>query len=398
MKVKNTDPLPGLPTERRSGCPFDPPAELREAPLRRMVYPDGHIGWLATGHSVVRSVLSDPLFSSRHELVHDPVSGTEGGPGKEAAPVGDMTGIDPPEHTRFRQLLVGRFTARRMRQLTERLEQITQDQLDFMAKQGASADLWTSFAQPIPALILCELLGVPFEDNDTFQRHTQMALTQDGRPEEVGMAFMALHRYMMTLVAAKRAEPTDDLLSDLTETDLTDRELAGISVLLLVAGLDTTASMIALGTFALLRNPDQLDALRAGPGRIDDAVEELLRYLSVAPRAVRAALEDVELDGQVIKAGESVTVSLEAANRDPERFSDPDTLNVLRQAGGHLAFGHGIHQCLGSQLARVELKVALPALFKRFPSLRLAVPADEVPLRANMSVFGVRGLPVTWDE
>ncbi|RCG16182.1 cytochrome P450 [Streptomyces reniochalinae] len=384
--------------ERDDKCPFDPPPGLREGrPLRRMVYPDGHVGWLATGHAVVRAVLSDSRFSSRHELIHEPIAGMEGPGGeRDAAPIGDMTGIDPPEHTRFRQLLVGKFTVRRMRLLTQRMEEIARDQLDVMAEHGAPADLWTLFAQPVPALMLCELLGVPLDDLDTFQRHTQTALTQDGRPEEVGMAFRSLYGYMRKLVAAKRAEPTDDLLSDLTETDLTDAELAGISVLLLVAGLDTTASVIGLGTFALLRNPDQLAAVRDDPSRIDDVVEELLRYTSVAPRAVRAALEDVELDGQVIKAGESVTVSIEAADRDPERFPDPNKIDVFRQASGHLAFGHGIHQCLGSQLARMELRAAFPALLERFPSLRLAVPAEEVPLRANMSVFGVRELPVVW--
>ncbi|HWU07207.1 MAG TPA: cytochrome P450 [Streptomyces sp.] len=397
--TEHDDLLTALPTERDVRCPFDSPAAQRTGrPLRRMVYPDGHVGWLATGYAVVRAVLSDPRFSSRHELIHNPISGMAGPGGNDAAPTGDMTGIDPPEHTRFRQLLVGKFTARRMRLLTKRVEQITRDQLDVLAAHSGPVDLWTLFAQPVPALVLCELLGVPFEDYDTFQRHTQMALTQDGRPEEVGMAFQALYRYMRELVLAKRTKSTDDLLSDLTETDLTDGELAGLSVLLLVAGLDTTASMLGLGTFALLRNPEQLAALSADPSRWDAAVEELLRYLSVAPRAVRSALEDVELDGRLIKAGESVTVSIEAANRDDERFADPDALDVLRQAGGHLAFGHGIHQCLGQQLARVELGVAFPALFARFPNLRLAVPADEVPLRANMSVFGVRELPVVWDE
>jgi len=396
MTVEHQDPLPKLPMERAGGCPFDPPADLRMAPLRRMIYPDGHVGWLASGHAAVRTVLSDPRFSSRHELVRDAVSGSEGHEGKPA-PVGDMTGIDPPEHTRFRRLLVGKFTARRMQQLSDRVEQITHDHLEAMEKHGAPADLWTLFAQPVPALVLCELLGVPYDDYDDFQKYTEVLLTQDGRPEEVGQAFMWLHRYMKQLVLAKRAVPTEDVLSDLTETDLTDSELAGLSVLLLVAGLDTTASMIGLGTFALLANPDQLAAVRADPSRMDEVVEELLRYLTVAPRAVRAALEDVELEGQLIKAGESVTVSLEAANRDPLKFADPDVLNVLRQDGGHVAFGHGIHQCLGQQLARVELRVAFTALLERFPTLRLAVPADEVPLRANMSVFGVRALPVAWD-
>ncbi|AIJ22000.1 cytochrome P450 [Amycolatopsis methanolica 239] len=196
---------------------------------------------------------------------------------------------------------------------------------------------------------------------------------------------------------AKRAEPTDDVLGNRTTSDLTDEELSGIGTFLLGAGLDTTANMIALGAFALLRDPDQLAALRDDPALADSAVEELLRYLTIADTGVRAALEDVELDGQVIQAGESVTITANAANRDPERFPDPDTLDLRRHAAGHLAFGHGIHQCLGQQLARVEMRVAIPALFARFPTLRLAVPADEVPLRHDMSIYGVHRLPVTWD-
>ncbi|TDU80060.1 cytochrome P450 [Streptomyces sp. KS 21] len=204
-----------------------------------------------------------------------------------------------------------------------------------------------------------------------------------------------LQEYMTELVRAKRAAPTHDLLSDLTESDLTEEELAGIGGFLLGAGLDTTANMLAHGTFALLGHPDQLAALRTDPGLADSAVEELMRYLTVAHTMVRVPLEDVELDGQTIKAGESVTLSVEAANRDPLRFTDPDTLDIRRKATGQLGFGHGIHQCLGAQLARVEMRVALPALLARFPELRLAVPAADVPLRTGMNIYGVHRLPVT---
>jgi cytochrome P450 len=199
-------------------------------------------------------------------------------------------------------------------------------------------------------------------------------------------------------VAAKRANPTDDVLSELTDSDLTDEELRGMALILLAAGFDTTANMLALGTFALLRNPEQLAALRADPTLTDQAVEELLRYLSVAKTFMRTALEDVELGGHTIKAGTMVILSLNTANRDPERFTDPHTLDLRRQDGGHLAFSHGIHQCLGQQLARVEMRVAFPALLNRFPTLRLAVPADEVALRPEAAdIYGVKSLPVTWD-
>ncbi|HWC79479.1 MAG TPA: cytochrome P450, partial [Pseudonocardiaceae bacterium] len=365
-----TEPAPHLtelPLARPAGCPFDPPAELsrlRERhPLVRMTYPDGHEGWLVTGHAVARAFLADQRFSSRYELAHYPMPGMEGITEMPAAPVGDLTGNDPPEHTRYRKLLTGRFTVRRMRRLTERVEQITVDHLDAMQLRGPVLDLVEAYARPVPAVTICELLGVPYADRASFQGNAAAATSADNEPQERFAAYGALMDYVHQLVLAKRAEPTDDLLGDLTGSDLTDEELAGIGTFLLGAGLDTTANMLALGTFALLREPGQLAALHADPDR---AVEELMRYLSIAHTAVKAALVDVELAGQLIRAGESVTVSLQAANRDPQRFADPDRLDLSRDATGHLGFGHGIHQCLGQQLARVEMRVALPALLTRF--------------------------------
>ncbi|MFG2830818.1 cytochrome P450 [Streptomyces sp. NPDC048434] len=390
-----------LPTARPAGCPFDPPGELAELrkqrPLTRMRFPDGHVGWLATGYSAVRAIHADPRFSSRYELMHYPFEGGYTGE-LPPAPVGDLTGLDAPEHTRYRRLLMGKFTVRRMRLLTARIEEITTEHLDAMERQGPTVDLVEAYAKPIPALLICELLGVPYAGREVFQRHTATVMTQSATQDDVVAAMTALRNILAELVSAKRAEPTDDLLSDLTTTDLTEDELAGIGGFLLAAGLDTTANMLAHGAFALLRHPDQLAALRTDPGLADQAVEELLRYLSIAHTGARSALEDVELDGQLIRAGETVTLSIEAANRDPERFPDPDTLDLHRRATGHLAFGHGIHQCLGQQLARVEMRVAFPALFTRFPTLRLAVPPEEVPLRDGMNIYGVRRLPVTWDK
>ncbi|MEU6882215.1 cytochrome P450 [Streptomyces sp. NPDC046712] len=400
-RPETTEPVT-LPTQRTAGCPFDPPAglaELREArPLTRMTYPDGHVGWLATGYSAVRSIMGDPRFSSRNELMHYPFPGGPEGP-LPPAPVGDMTGMDAPEHTRFRRLLTGKFTVRRMRQLSERVEEITTEHLDAMERRGPGTDLVEAFARPLPALMICELLGVPYADRERFQNHAHTIMSMDATPDDQQAAFVGLLEYMAALVAAKRAEPSDDLLGDLAQdSDLTDEELIGIGGFLLAAGLDTTANMIAHGTFALLSNPEQADALRTDPDLAPQAVEELMRYLTVAPTTVKSALEDVELEGQLIKAGESVTISLEAANRDPERFPDPDVLDLRRKATGHLGFGHGSHQCLGQQLARVEMTVALPALLRRFPTLRLDVPAEEVPLRTNMNIYGVHRLPVTWHE
>jgi cytochrome P450 len=391
-----------MPTARPSGCPFDPPAELIDArehgPISRFPFPDGHQGWLVTGFDLVRSVLADSRFSSRRELMrHHPLVDF-GDIEVPPAPPGEFLLMDEPQHSRYRKPLVGKFTVRRMRLLTERVEQVTAEHLDAMEKAGPSADLVTAFAKPIPAVIICELLGVPYEDRGRFQEHIDKFLGGEVGDEELMAAYTATQEYLAELVAAKRANPTDDVLSDLMDSDLTDEELRGMSLILLSAGFDTTANMLALGTFALLRNPAQLAALRADPALADQAVEELMRYLTVLKQLTRVALEDVELGGQTIKAGTTVILSYNTANRDPERFTDPHLLDLRRQEGGHLAFGHGIHQCLGQQLARVEMRVAFPALVSRFPTLRLAVPAEEVALRPETAdIYGVKSLPVTWD-
>ncbi|WP_433290581.1 cytochrome P450 [Pseudonocardia sp. CA-142604] len=392
-----------LPAARESGCPFDPPAELidarRHGPISRYPFPDGHQGWLVTGYDLVRSVLADSRFSSRKELMrHHPL--IDYGDLIEVPPAspGEFLLTDEPQHSRYRKPLVGKFTVRRMRLLAERVEQVTTDHLDAMAKAGPPADLVTAFAKPIPAIMICELLGVPYEERDSFQENIDKFMNGETSDDDLIAAYLATQQYLAELVATKRAHPTDDVLSDLSGSDLTDEELRGISLTLLAAGLDTTANMLALGTFALLRNPAQLAALRADPALADRAVEELLRYLSVAKTFMRTALEDVELGGQTIESGTAVIMSINTANRDPERFDDPDVLDLHRQDGGHLAFGHGIHQCLGQQLARVEMRVALPALVNRFPTLRLAVPAEEVGLRPETAdIYGVKSLPVTWD-
>ncbi|MFE0075340.1 cytochrome P450 [Nonomuraea sp. NPDC059023] len=391
-----------MPTARRPGCPFDPPKELLDirerGPIARYSFPDGHQGWLVTGFDLVRSVLADQRFSSRKELMRHHPTIDFGDIEVPPAPPGEFLLMDDPQHSRYRKPLVGKFTVRRMRQLTERVEQVTAEHLDAMEQAGTTADLVTAFAKPIPAVIICELLGVPYADRDSFQENIDKFLGGEVGDEELIAAYVETQQYLAELVAAKRANPTDDVLSDLLDSDLTDEELKGIALILLSAGFDTTANMLALGTFALLRNPEQLAALRADPELADSAVEELLRYLSVAKQFMRVALEDVELGGQSIKAGATLILSYATANRDPERFTDPHALDLRRQEGGHLAFSHGIHQCLGQQLARVELRVALPALVNRFPSLRLAVPADEVALRPESAdIYGVKSLPVTWD-
>ncbi|WP_188193468.1 cytochrome P450 [Nonomuraea sp. SYSU D8015] len=319
-----------------------------------------------------------------------------GEPARPPARPGMFHEMDPPEHGRYRRLLTGEFTVRRMRLLTGHIQKVTEVFLDETERQGPPADLVEAFAAPIPAVVICELLGVPEEDRRRFREQAARLIRTDVPRDETVDAYLAMTAHMAELVQAKRSAPTDDLLSGLTKSDLTDDELTTIGFLLLGAGLDTTSNMLALGTFALLRHPGQIAVLRARP---EQGVEELLRYLSITPYLVRTALEDVELGGETVRAGETVTVAIAAANRDPGRFPDPGALDLTRSTTGHLGFGHGVHQCLGQHLARVEMRAAFPALFVRFPSLRLAVPPEDVPVRSmDMLIHGVHSLPVTWDE
>ncbi|GAB3724606.1 cytochrome P450 [Nocardiopsis nanhaiensis] len=397
-----SEPTPAttsLPTTRPT--PFDPPSELsllrREEPITPLAYPDGHSGWLVTSYPLVRQVLADPRFSARSELGHNPAPGADPTP-PHPAPPGMFLSHDPPEHTRYRRLLTGQFTVRRMRRLTERVEQITAEHLDVMEQLDPPIDLVEAFASPIPALVIGELLGVAGDAVDRFQHAVEAVSRTDSTRAEKAAAFTEMQEFLTGLVADKRAEPTDDLLSDLvTTSELADDELSNIAFLLLIAGLDTTANMLGLGAFLLLLHPEQIVALRRETEHSVRVVEELLRYLSIVPFITRTALENLELGGRLVREGETVTVSTAAANRDPEVFPEAEALDPHRSTGGHLAFGHGIHQCLGQQLARVEMQVAFPALFARFPTLQLAVPEKDVPTREDMAIYGVHRIPVTWD-
>ncbi|WP_280254862.1 cytochrome P450 [Nocardia wallacei] len=405
--MSKTDTVPhGLPMDRDAG-PFDPPSaitELRAArPVSPLIFPDGHEGWLVTGYEAVRKLMADTRFSSRQDIgiVHVPYE-TPGMPAAtEPSPVipGLFVAMDPPDHTRLRRKLTGAFTVRRMKQLEEHIAEIAERQLDAMAALAPPVDLVREFALPLPSLVICELLGVPYADRETFQVNSAKFLVKEQPLEEKMAAYGAMTSYLAGLAMGKRAEPGDDLLSDLArDEDLSIEELTGISFLLLLAGHETTANMLALGTFALLEHPEQLAQLRADPELVPGAVEELLRYLSVADIFYRYATEDIELCGETIAAGSTVVVSLLAANRDPQRFDDADALDIHRTARGHVSFGHGVHQCLGQQLARIEMRAGFAGLIRRFPTLRLAVPAAAVPLRTDMNIYGVHELPVTWDE
>ncbi|MEV0681201.1 cytochrome P450 [Actinosynnema sp. NPDC050436] len=390
---------PELPLERSS--PLDPPARLGELrakePVSRLRYPSGHDGWLVTGHEQARAVLADRRFSNRAEITHSPIRvGGQAVPPPPPAKPGMFINMDGKEHSRYRKLLTGQFTVRRMNQLIPRVEQIVADHLAQVRAQGPGVDLVEAFALPVPSMVICELLGVPYEERDQFQRNTRTGFSLDNDFDEIMAAFREIEDYVADLVRRKRDDPGDDMLSGLLDTgELTDEEVTNMGLLLLIAGHETTANMLGIGTLALLQNPDQFAALRDDPSLVDNAVEELLRYLSIIQFGpTRVALEDLELDGSPIKKGDNVTISIPAANRDPNRFPDPDRLDVRRPASGHVAFGHGVHQCLGQQLARIEMRVGYNALIREFPHLRLAVPASEVPMRKDMGIYGVYRLPV----
>ncbi|MGY1943896.1 cytochrome P450 [Nocardia asiatica] len=395
----------GLPMER-DASPFDPPraiTRLREArPVSPMIFPDGHEGWLVTGYDAVRRLIADTRFSSRQDIgiLHVPY---ETGMPVATEPSPQVPGLfvamDPPDHTRLRRKLTGAFTVHRMKQLEAHIGDIVERQLAEMASLTPPVDLVKAFALPVPSLVICELLGVPYADRENFQVNSAKFLIKEQPLEEKMAAYGAMTTYLAELVMRKRAEPGEDILSDLARhDDLTIEELTGIAFLLLLAGHETTANMLALGTFALLEHPEQLAELRADPDLLPGAVEELLRYLSVADIFYRYATEDIELGGETINKGSTVVVSLLAANRDPQRFDNPDTLDIHRKARGHLSFGHGVHQCLGQQLARIEMRAGFAGLLRRFPTLALAIPAGEVRLRTDMNIYGVHELPVTWTK
>jgi len=398
----DTGPVHPHPTVRPG--PFDPPVELgkdrEEQPVRRMRYPDGHIGWLVTGHHLARSMLADPRFSARSEYKRPPVArpGAEPFYGAPALP-GWLVDMDAPEHTRIRQRLAGAFTARRMRAMRPSVDRIVDGLLDAMDRTGPPLDLVEHFALPVPSAVVCELLGVPYEARAEFQRNSEVLFSLDVTAADAAAAMDRLYAFLRDLITRHDGGEGDGLLRALLRDGTLDtEEITGVGVLLLTAGHESTSSSLALSTYALIAHPDQLALLKADPGLVDNAVEELLRHLTVFHFGVpRTPLEDVEFGGRLLRAGDSVTVSLPAANRDPERFAeDPDRLDITRRATGHLAFGYGIHQCLGQNLVRMEMRAALPALFRRFPDLALAVPPEDIPLSTDMSVYGVHRLPVTW--
>ncbi|MET0235728.1 MAG: cytochrome P450 [Kibdelosporangium sp.] len=370
--------------------------QLRDQPLTKVNLRFGGEAWLTTRYEDVRQVLGDAVtFSNSMEGRPIPLALRSENPRGD----GFLLTYDPPDHNRLRRLLTPEFTVRRIRRLAPRIEAIVQEHLDALEEAGPPADLVSMFGLPIPSLVICELLGVPYEDRGEFQHRSSIRLDVSLDLDVRGAAIAASREYMAALIARQRANPGDDMIGMLIREhgdDLTDLELTGVADLLLLAGHETTSNMLSLGTMLLLENPEQAAEVRAGR-MVDEAVEELMRYLSVVHSVTpRTAREDVVVGGQKVAAGEIVLCSLPAANRDPVLGEHVDRFDVTRKTASHLAFGHGIHHCIGAPLARMEMKIAFPALLRRFPGLAVAVPVDDVDYRSYSIVFGVKSLPVTW--
>ena len=399
------DSAPAYPTVR-TGCPLALPplvGELREErPVARVTLWDGSRPWVVTRYSDARQVLRDSRLSAD---LHHPgfpfISPVQKLQQNQDLPVGFLR-MDPPEHSRQRRMLTQEFIVKRMRRMRPEVDAMVERLLDDMIAAGSPAELVSDFALPLPSLVICKLLGVPYQDHEFFQEQSRLMLDQTAGIESVLAAREELRDYFDRLAVHKKHQPADDLLSRLvaeqeTPGHLSHDEVVGMAAVLLVAGHETTANMIGIGVLNLLECPDQWAALCEEPDLIPGAVEELLRYQTVIHTGLpRVATEDMEIGGVTIRAGEGVLIQLAAANRDPRFFDDPDRLDVRRQVRQHLAFGFGVHQCLGLPLARVELQSALAGIVRRLPRLRVTKSLQELDFRHRMNVYGLFDLPVAW--
>ncbi|MEU0236285.1 cytochrome P450 [Nocardiopsis sp. NPDC006198] len=399
-------PVPEYPQPRDGRCPFQPAATVRrltaEAPVSKVQIWDGSTPWLVTRHADQRALLTDPRLSINEKLPNYPHM-TRGR--AEVAPHMPelITNTDAPEHTRLRRTVNAPFTVKRVEALRPAIQKIVDQLIDDLLAGPKPADLVTRIGLPVPTLVISELLGVPYTDHDFFQSCSNVAVSHTATPEEAREASGALAEYLGAQIDRKTTEPADDVLSEMASRvaagEMTRQEAVIMGSAILIAGHETSASMISLATLALLRNPEQLDALRTtdDPKTVARAVEELLRYLTIVHTGVRRiALEDIEVGGEVIRAGDGVIFDVAAANWDAEEFPEPERLDLSRSARQHHAFGYGAHQCLGQTLARVELQVVFSTLYRRIPTLRLAVPFEDVEFAFEGVAYGLRSLPVTW--
>ncbi|MFI1227568.1 MULTISPECIES: cytochrome P450 [unclassified Streptomyces] len=397
-----TEPTSATPFPQDRACPYHPPTgyePLRaDRPLSRVTLFDGREVWAVTGHALARRLLADPRLSTDRTQPDFPLP-TERLANATRRRVA-LLGVDDPEHNAQRRMLIPSFSVKRIAALRPRIQETVDRLLDAMERQGPPSELVADFALPVPSIVICALLGVPYADHEFFEGCSRRLL-RGPHAADVDRARNELEEYLGALIDRKRADPGEGLLDELIHRDgpngPVDREdLVAFAVILLIAGHETTANMISLGTFTLLRHPGQLAALRAGETTTAVVVEELLRFLSIVEGLQRLAAEDIEVAGTTIRKGEGVLFSTSLINRDTEVFAHPETLDWDRSARHHVAFGFGVHQCLGQNLARTELDIALRTLFERLPALRLAVPAHEIQHKPGDTIQGLLELPVAW--
>jgi cytochrome P450 len=311
--------------------------------------------------------------------------------------------MDPPEHDVYRRMLAPEFSVKKVERLRVQITESVDRLFDEMMAAGPGVDLVDALGISVPALVICALLGVPYQHREYFVECVDTFLGGgSAEPAESQRAQNEINELLHNVIRTKRSSPEDDLLSrlvcDYVDTgQLTEDMLVSIALLILGAGFDTTTNMIGLGTVALLENPEQYAALRSDPSLVVAGVEELLRYLNPPQWGrFRAALADIEVDGQVIRSGEGIIMALDIANRDPEQFEDPNTFDLTKGKRPHLAFGVGIHQCLGATLARLELQLVFTTMAERMPNLQMMVPLEDLSFKTNYPVYGVNALPVSW--
>ncbi|MFI6866150.1 cytochrome P450 [Nocardia sp. NPDC050406] len=397
--------LPLYPGRRSAGCPFAPAAEIGElaaaAPISTVRIWDDKTPWLVTGHAEVRALLADERVSCDNHRPEYPQI-TEGMKAVMEASPYTMFNTDGTEHARFRRMWAKPFTPKRLDAIRPLIQKHVDATLDAMLAQGNSADLVTALALPVPSLLICELLGVPYGDHEFFQHHTEVGFGGHATAEEQQQSTLEVLMFLTKLIEAFAVEPGEGLLSDLAgyvnAGELQVWEAAFQAVGFLAAGHETTANMIGLSVIALLERPEDLAVIRDtdDPAVLERAVDELIRYMSVVDTGLRRiALEDIEIGDTVIRAGDGIVFDLAHANRDPRVFADPDRLDIGREnASSHVAFGAGRHQCIGLQLTRIELGITLQTLFRRVPGLRLAAPVES--FKFDAIVYGVSALPVQW--
>jgi cytochrome P450 len=393
------DQLPTFPFSRTDPLAPPPAYAVHEGPPCRVRLASGDEPWLVTRHADVRAVLADPRMSTDLTNPDLPrVSPLSGGPN-----ILSFLKMDEPEHGVLRRMVAAEFTMRRVQLMRPGIQRVADSLLDGMTSRPEPVDLMAAFATKMPALVICQLLGVPDEDRDFVQRTGGLIASATADPAQVGEAVLRMSAYLDQLVAAAEKDPREDLVGRLASRyvaggELSHEDLVSMVLLLVIAGQENSAQMIGMAVLTLLRYPDQLAALRADPGLDPAAVEEILRFLSIPQYGVvRAALDDRSIGGVPIAKGDGVVIGLPAANHDPSVYADPGRLDIRRDASRHLTFGHGVHQCLGRPLATAELEIAIGTLVRRMPNLRLAVDFPEIRFRGDDSfVHGVHELPVAW--